>query len=264
MNIFIRELKANRKALIIWSVCMVLFVMSGMSKYTAYSAGGASSDVFEKIPLVMREILGMGSFDVTKMIGFYAFLFTYIVVTTAVHAVLLGNNIIAKEERDKTTEFLIVKPVSRYTVITAKLLAAVVNVIIINIVTLLSSLAIIPAVSNGETITGEVLTLMSAMLLVQLIFLFLGALLAAIIRKPKASGSIGVGILLAAYIVSKVTDVTDKMNALNIFSPFKYFSLTEIVNGAGLDLFIVILTILLSAVFAVSTYYFYLKRDLNI
>ncbi|HEX2927464.1 MAG TPA: ABC transporter, partial [Ruminiclostridium sp.] len=50
MNIFIRELKANRKALIIWSVCMFLFVLSGMAKYTAYSSGGATGDVFEKMP----------------------------------------------------------------------------------------------------------------------------------------------------------------------------------------------------------------------
>jgi ABC-2 type transport system permease protein len=100
MNVFIRELKANRKALMIWSVCMVLFVLSGMSKYTAYSAGGASVDVFDKIPKTLKAILGIASFDVTKMNGFFAFLFPYLEITTAIHAVLLGNTIIAKEERD--------------------------------------------------------------------------------------------------------------------------------------------------------------------
>jgi ABC-2 type transport system permease protein len=243
---------------------MVLFILSGMSKYTAYSSGGPGSDVFNKMPALMRELLGIGSFDVTKIAGFYAFLFPFVEVTTAIHAVLLGNNIIVKEERDKTTEFLITKPVSRVTVITSKLLAALVNVIMINIVTLLSSLAIIPAFSKGEAITGEVLVFMLSMLIVQLIFLFLGAFLAAVMKKPKASGSVGVAILLAGYIVSKVTDVTDRLNALNILSPFKYFSLTDIVNGDGLNFVIVVLSIALSVVFVFSTYFFYLRRDLNV
>ena len=73
MNIFLRELKANRKALIIWSVCMVLFVLSGMSKYTAYSAGGASADLFAKMPFSLKALLGIGSFDVSTMPGFFAF-----------------------------------------------------------------------------------------------------------------------------------------------------------------------------------------------
>jgi ABC-2 type transport system permease protein len=213
--------------------------------------------------MVMKQILGFSTFDVTKIGGFYAFLFPYLEITVAIHAVLLGNGIIVKEERDKTTEFLITKPVSRYTIITSKLFAAFVNIAVINIVTLLSSLAIIPSFGK-EDITGEILALMLSMFFVQLIFLFLGTFLAAVFRKPKASGSVAVSILLGAYIISKITDVTDQLNAINIFSPFKYFSLTDMVNGSGLNFVIVILSVLLSAVFAFSTYYFYVRRDLNV
>jgi ABC-2 type transport system permease protein len=110
MNIFIKELKANRKALIIWSVCMFLLVMSGMGKYTAYASGGAGSDVFDKLPHTIKVLFGLGDFEVTKISGFYAFLFPYIEITAAIHAALLGSGIIAKEERDKTTEFLIENP----------------------------------------------------------------------------------------------------------------------------------------------------------
>jgi ABC-2 type transport system permease protein len=263
MNIFLREMKANRKALIIWSVCMFLLVLSGMGKYTAYSSG-ANNNVFDKMPHSMKALLGMGSLDVTKIGGFFALLFTYIAITTAIHAVLLGNSIIAKEERDKTTEFLMIKPVSRITVITSKLLAALVNVVIINIVTLLSSIMMVGAFNKGEDFAGEVVMFLLSMFIIQLIFLALGALLAACMKDPKASGSLATGILFGTYIISKITDLTDKVDILNLLSPFKYFSYEKIVYGEGLNPIIVILSLALVAAFSASTYYFYMKRDLKV
>lgn len=263
MNIFLRELKANRKALIIWSVCMLFLVMSGMAKYTAYSTGGASSEVFNKMPYSLKALLGFGSFDVTTMTGYFVVLFLYIELTVAIHAVLLGSGIIAKEERDKTTEFLITKPVSRTTIITSKLLTGLVNIVIINIVTFVSSITMVSAYNKGADISGEITMFMLSMFIVQLIFLSLGAALAAFTRNSKASGSLSAGILLASFVISKVTELKDNLNFLNVLSPFKYFSYTKIVEGNGLNFSIVILSLLLVAAFSTLTYYFYSKRDLN-
>ena len=41
-----------------------------------------------------------------------------------VHAAMLGADIISKEERDKTAEFLFVKPISRNKIIISKLLGS--------------------------------------------------------------------------------------------------------------------------------------------
>lgn len=264
MNIFFRELKANRTALIIWSVCMFLGVLSGMSKYKTYSSGGAASAALNELPHSIRALFGMGSFNVTVMSGFFAFLFTYIVLAAAIHAVLLGSGIIAKEERDKTAEFLMVKPVSRTAVITAKFFAALVNIVILNIVTLLSSLYLVAYFNNGKDISTEIVVFLVTMFIVQLIFLALGACLSAVMKKPKASGTLSISILFGSYVIAKVTDLADHLNGLNILSPFKYFSYQDIVGGDGLSIVVVILALLLAAAFAVSTYVFYQKRDLNV
>ena len=102
------------------------------------------------------------------------------------------------------------------------------------------------------------------MFIVQLIFLSIGAALAAFIKNPKASGSLSVGILLASFMISKVTDLYDKLNVLNLLVPFKYFSYVGIVEGNGLNFVIVILSVLLAAVLFTSTYFFYRKRDLMV
>ena len=264
MNIFLRELKANRKALIIWSVGMFLLVLSGMGKYTAYSSGGASNEVFNKMPQAMKALLGIGSFDVTTIGGFYAFLFPYIELTAAIHAVLLGSGIIAKEERDKTTEFLMVKPVSRAAVITPKLLAALCNIAVINLAAWLSSIVMVAAYNKGKDISGEVGLFMLSMFLAQLIFLSLGAVLPAAMKNPKASGTLATGVMFGSYIVSKITDLTGSLNVLNVLSPFKYFSYKDIVDGKGLSFGITVLSILLAAIFCGLTYYFYQRRDLKV
>lgn len=264
MNVFIRELKANRKALIIWSVSMFLLVMSGMGKYTAYSAGGASADVFDKIPHTMKVLFGFGNFEVTKLSGFFAFLFPYIELTAAIHAVLLGSSMLAKEERDKTTEFLMAKPISRRDILTSKLLAALVNVMIINIVCILSSIAIVSTFDTGEDITQEILLLHAAMFLVQLIYLSLGAAIAAFVAKSKRSGTFAVNILLAGYIITKITGLVEELKVLNVFAPLNYFSLEKMVKDGEVSLVITLLSVLLIAVFSVLTYYFYQRRDMNV
>ncbi len=264
MNIFVRELKANRKALIIWSVCMFLLILSGMGKYTAYSSGGAGSDVFDKMPYTLKALLGMGSFDVTTIGGFFGMMFVYIELAVAIHAVLLGSGIIAKEERDKTTEFLMVKPVSRAKVITSKFFAAFVNLVIINLVSFASSLMMVNAYNKGEDITGNIAVFFVSMFIVQLVFLSLGAVLASAMKKPKASGSAAAGILMGSFIVAKITDLTDKVNVINVLSPFKYFNYKNMVDGKGIDVTIVFLCIVLVAVFVSSTYLFYKSRDLKV
>ncbi|CAM5207458.1 ABC transporter OS=Lysinibacillus sphaericus OX=1421 GN=LYSIN_01899 PE=4 SV=1 [Lysinibacillus sphaericus] len=114
MNIFLKELKSHRKSLIFWSIGVFLMVASGMTKYEAYSSSGQSiNKLMADMPKSLRAVLGFNDLDLTKASGYYGMLFLYLVLMATIHAVMLGATIIAKEERDKTSEFLFVKPVSR-------------------------------------------------------------------------------------------------------------------------------------------------------
>ncbi len=264
LNIFLREIKANRKSLFIWSTSMFLLVLSGMGKYTAYSSGGQSYALFNDIPYSVKALIGMGSFDITTMSGYFAMLFLYIELAAAIHAALLGAGIIAKEEYDKTTEFLMIKPVSRNAIITSKFLAAFVNIVILNIVTLVSSIVMVAAYNKENDISVEITLFMVSMFIIQLIFMSLGAALAAFMKNPKSAGSFSTGILFIAFVIAKITDLTDRLNVLNLLSPFKYFSYKNLVDGYGLNIFIVILSLMLIAAFFVFAYFFYPKRDLHV
>ena len=134
MNLFMVEMKAHRKNLIIWAFGIIFMVASGMGKYVALSGTGQSmNDIFEKMPKSMLTIFGIGNFDLSKASGYYGMLFLYLLLMGNIHAAMLGADIISKEERDKTAEFLCSKPISRHKIVTSKLLAALVNIIIFNI-----------------------------------------------------------------------------------------------------------------------------------
>ena len=265
MNIFIREMKAHRKSIVLWSIGMFFMIVSGMAKYTAYSGSGQSmNEILSKMPKTLKAVLGFGNFDVTKASGFYGLMYLYLLIMVAIHAVMLGSNIIAKEERDKTTEFLMVKPVSRTKIITSKLLAALTNIVILNLVTLVFSLAIVNKYSNGESITGDILILMAGMFILQVIYLFIGTAISAVSKNPKISASIATTVMMVTFIISIVIDLNSSLEGLKYITPFKYFTAQDLMYGGGLKPVFVIISFVIIAVMVFVTYVFYKKRDLKV
>ncbi|CAH2214744.1 ABC transporter permease subunit [Tepidibacter aestuarii] len=265
MNIFTREMHANIKSLIIWCIGMVAMIGSGMGKFAGFTKSGVSiNDIMDIYPKPLLNIMGISSFDLSKAIGFYGVLFLYLILIATVHAVMLGSNIIAKEEIDKTTEFLFIKPVSRNKVITTKLLAAVLNIIILNIVTLIASLVAVNYFNDGDAILGDIITLMLGMFILQVMFMCIGSFLASFSKKTNSATSTATGILLATFILYMITNMYDKLENLKYFTPFKYFEAESIILGNGIDFVFIILSIVIIGVSLTGTYVFYKKRDLSL
>jgi ABC-2 type transport system permease protein len=264
MNIFLKEVKSHRKSLLFWSIGVFLMVASGMAKYAAYSSSGQSiNDLMADLPKSLRAVFGISAMDLSKVSGYYAMLFLYLLLMATIHAAMLGATIIAKEERDKTSEFLFVKPVSRSTIITAKLMAAFTNIVIFNLVTFLSSIVLIGKYSKEVAVNRDIALLMVGMFILQLLFLVIGSALAAVKRKAKAAASHATGILLLTYMLSVVIDLNENMDSLKYFTPFKYFEAKNIMYGGGLDRICVVISIVLITALSMVTYVFYKKRDLN-
>ena len=265
MNVFKREMKANRKALIIWCIGVFLMIVSGMGKYAGMSASGQSiNDLLAQMPRSLKSIMGMGTFDLSTATGYYGMLFFYLAMMATIHAAMLGANIIAKEERDKTAEFLFVKPISRGKIITSKLLASFVNLLILNLITLVTSILMVQSYSKGEAVSGDIIKLMVGMFILQLIFLFIGTAIAAISKQPKTASSLATGILLLTFILSIAIDMSSRIDNLKYLTPFKYFDAKNLIYARGFEPIYVILSIVIIAVLFWATYVFYSGRDLNV
>jgi ABC-2 type transport system permease protein len=264
MNLILRELKANRKSLIIWCIGVFFMVASGMGKYAGLSKSDQSmSDLMADLPKSLQAIIGTGTFDLSKASGYYGILFLYLVLMATIHAAMLGANIIAKEERDKTSEFLYVKPISRTSVISFKLVAALINILIFNIVTFIASVVLVDKYGKGEKFTDDMIALSIGLFMLQLIFLSIGTAIASIIKNSKSSTALTTGILLGTFILSIIIDINENIEGLKYFTPFKYFEAKNIMYGRGLDGIFITISAGIIIVLITSTYMFYKKRDLN-
>ncbi|MGB4441164.1 MAG: ABC transporter permease subunit [Coriobacteriia bacterium] len=265
MNVFLREMKAHRWGLVFWSLGMVMMIYSGMAKYGAYeSAGQSVAVILDQIPGTVQAVFGMTGFDLTTAAGFYGMLFLYLAVMGAVHASLLGAHLIAKEERDHTSEFLYAKPASRSAVLTGKLLAGLANLIIFNLVTTASSFYFVDYFNKDAPFGSDIVLMMIGLFFLQVIFFAIGAAVAGTSHKPKSAASRATSIMFGTFLLFYVVNLNEDLEFLKYFTPFKYFEAGALMTDGALDPVFVGLSVAIVAAAIVGAYRFYSARDLSI
>ncbi len=264
MNVYQREMKKGLRSLLLWSLGVCLFMAASASKFAVMAEDpSAMTLMLAQLPLGLRSMFGVGKLDFTTAIGFYGMMYPYLMLLAAIHASMLGAVIVSKEERDKTSEFLYVKPARRTQILTAKGLAALTLAASFTLVNWAAAAATMRFF--GESAGGTVATLMAGMLLVQLLFLALGIAAAAALNRPKAATGVATGVMLAAYLLSAAVDINGKIGWLKAFTPFSYFDAKNIVgDAAGLSVPYVLLCAGLTAGLVALAYYRFARRDLKI
>jgi ABC-2 type transport system permease protein len=227
-------------------------------------AGESVQEIMDALPKAIGAVFGLTGFDLSTAAGFYGVLFLYIAIIGAVHAVLLGAGLIAKEERDRTSEFLYSKPASRGKVLTGKLLAGIFNLVVLNVVTLVTSIYVVDILNKEAPFTGDLVLLMVGLFFLQLVFFSIGALLAGSTHHPKAAASRASSIMFVTFLMSFVVNMSEKLDFLKYVTPFKYFDAANLMADHALDPVFVGLAVAIIAVAVVTTYRLYAARDLAV
>jgi ABC-2 type transport system permease protein len=265
LNLFIREWKANFKTLLLWSLGIFFMIAGGMSKYSAASKSGQSmNELISKMPRSIQALFGVGTFDLSKAIGFYGVIFLYLVLMATIHSSLLGATIISKEERDKTSEFLYVKPITRRYIISQKIGISILMLVIINLVTLFTSLWMVGLFSSGEAITAIILKLMAGLFFLQLIFLFLGLGISALSKNPRTAPPTVSGLLLIFFFLYQLVKMNTHLAFLRFLTPFCYFDANELMGNAGFNPIYLFISAVIIGIMVIIMYTFYEKRDLTL
>jgi ABC-2 type transport system permease protein len=264
MNIFLRELKANFKSLVIWSVIIALLIMLAVAKFSAFADTPEMLAILDSMPAAVLDAMSMRAFNLTTVGGFYGLMFIYFSLMGAIAAAMWGSDIISKEERDKTVEFSLVLPVSRSKVITSKALAALINCIAFVLTTWAVSLVAVQPYAPDQAFYDFLALEMAAMFAIELIFLAIGLLLGCAMKRYKMSGSIAVAIILMAYFMSIISGMQEKLDFLKYFTPFKYFDAGELYRTGQFESMYLLLTAGIIVVCVAAAYWVYRRRDLYI
>ena len=264
MNIFSREMKANLKSLLIWCSAQFFVIFSGMVKYSGYANSKIDiNTLFQQFPKGLMAVFGIGEVDMSKIEGFYSMFFLFFMLLAAIHASTIGAVIISKEERDHSADFLFAKPVTRGKVITAKLAAGLVNVLIFNLVTLTCSLYFISLYNHGNPIADKVIIIMIALLIFQVLFLCIGSALGALIKTTRKATSWTSALLLGTFFLSIGIDIDKRIEFLKYVTPFKYFEAKSLMFGGAFQASSLIISAGLIGICLFVTYVQYGKRDLT-
>ena len=264
MNIFVRELKANRRSLITWGVIVILFVMMGVAKFSAYYGNPEMLAILDAFPPAMMAAFNLKAFNLTTLSGFFGVMFTYFALLLCIAAAMWGSDIISKEERDRTVEFSLTLPVSRSRVVTAKTLAALVNCIVLLLVTWGASLVSAQPYQPDSAFYSFLSLCMLSLFIMQVVFLAIGILLGCAMKQYKRASAVAVGLLLGAYFLSIISGLNANLDFLKYVTPFKYFDAGVLLRDARIDLGFLVLSVAIIVASMIGAYVTYARRDLYI
>lgn len=265
MNVLKREIRGSIKSLLIWSAIIIAFIAAGLYKYTGLGASGMDiSILIESMPKMVLAIFGFTSFDLNKAMGFYGIIFQYIMLMGGFFAANIGFNTLVKEERDKTTEFLMVRPISRRQIVIEKWIANFIEIIIFIGVSFIASIIGLKFVVPEENLISVLLNLHIALLLILFFIMTMGLLIAAVMKKTSKVSGLVMGLVFMFYMLGILIDFNENFEVLRVLCPLKYFSISGIIDGKSSSIIYYLITIIGGVGLSILSIPVYEKRDLNI
>lgn len=260
MTMIRHELRQNRISLAVWTlavgflmiICILIFPemkeeMDGVGDM--FASMGSFSEAF-----------GMDQVSFGTLTGFYAVECGNILgLGGAFFAALCGVSALAKEEKEHTAEFLLTHPVSRLRIVTDKLIAVSLQILLMNAVVYAASIGSIAAV--GEEIPWKEVSLLHlAYLLLQIEIAAICFGISAFLRH----GSVGIGLGTAAilYFLNLIANITDSAEFLRYITPFGYAEGTDIVTNVSLDGGLIALGLAYGAAGIAAAYVKYCRKDI--
>ncbi len=261
MTLMKHELRQGRLSFAVWTgaiavllvICLLVFPeMKGEMEAIGhlFAAMGSFAAAF-----------GMDRLDFGSLSGFYAIECGNVLgLGGAFFAAFMGISILAKEERDRTAEFLLTHPVSRARVVTEKLAAVMLQIVAMNLILLLVALLSICVI--GEAVPWKDLLLMHfACFLMQIELAAVCFGISAFLRRGGIG--IGLGIVTVLYFLNLIANMSEKVKFFKYITPFGYCEGADIVMNGGPDVRMVAIGMFFAVFGVAAAYRTYCRKDIR-
>lgn len=233
MTLLKHELRQGRKALAIWTAAIGAFIVCCVFLFPEM-AGEMSgvSNIFASMG-AFTAAFGMDRLNFGTLTGFYAIECGNILgIGGALFAAMLSSNLLCKEEKERTAEFLLSHPITRSQVVAGKLLAMLVQTVIMNILVLFMAVASIAAI--GYEIPWKELGLLHlSCFLVQVELEGICFGISAFLRRGGLG--IGMGIAISLYFLNIIANLSERAKFLKYITPFGYAEGADILSDGALN-----------------------------
>ncbi|PGT82342.1 ABC transporter permease subunit [Bacillus sp. AFS040349] len=263
--IYQRELKKNLKSLIIWGFALSGIILMTLSIYPQFTQDQETmKELLNAYPDSFKQAFGMDRLDYGSLLGFYGVQVHFMTTLFgSIFAVMLASNIVAKEENEKTIEFLLSKPITRMQIMTEKWLAVMTNIALLNIIIMVISLIGFQFAEEDPSMKTFILLVLATFLL-HITFAAISFLLSTTMKKARTITSVSLGFVFLSYFLSVVSGITENLEGLKYFSFFKYIDAADIIANQSIKLLFLCIMITIATIMIVLSYVAYHRKDIAV
>lgn len=262
MNIYLHEVKMNMQSVLVWSlsIAALIFVFLGLFSSIAVDLEAFNS-ILQNYPPEMLAAFGWDKMDVSNPLGFFAFAFLFAQICVSIQASNYGFSLVSVEERELTADFLLAKPVGRWTILTIKLLAALTSLAITNAVVWVSSIVALAAFTDNGYDTHTFVLVMLTITFLQLFFLMVGLVISLMMRRVRSVIPLTMGMVFGMFLLGSFGGALGG-DAFDYVTPFKHFEATAIIQDGSYDLSKVAVSVTVTVVSLIASYVLYKQRNI--
>lgn len=261
MTIVKHELRLGRIGFLIWTASIAGLMMICIFLFPEMKGEmDAVGNVFASMGS-FTAAFGMDRLNFGTLVGFYSIECGNVLgLGGAFFASLIAVSALAKEEKERTAEFLLTHPVSRSRIFLEKFAAVILQLVAMNALVIGLSLGSIAAIGE-EVSQKEILLMHLAYFLLQVELAGICFGISAFLRR----GSIGIGLGLAIlmYFLNLIANMTDKVKFLKYVTPFGYCEGADIVTEGALDGKLILIGMVCALAVLAAGYQYYRKKDIH-
>lgn len=204
---------------------------------------------------------GMDRLNFGTLVGYYTIECGNVLgLGGAFFSALCAVNILSKEEKEKTAEFLLAHPISRARILTEKLVAVLVQISALNLIIYAVSVGSMAMI--GEKIPWKEVNLLHlAYYLLQLELAGICFGISAFLRKGSAGAGLGIALLL--YCLNLIANMTESADFLKYITPFGYCDGADIVSSGSLNGTMIAIGVVMGIACIAVAYLQYNKKDIR-
>lgn len=259
-----REFKINLKSLLIWTsiiVFLLLFVFIIYPYIVTEDNMKALDEIMSSMSKDVLSIFNMDKFSISTVYGWIKTEgYMFITLLGGIYSALLGSSILSIEEKDKTIEYLISKPITRNKIISNKLICGFINILVLTIIIFICNL--IGLACSHELVIKELLLISFSPLMLYYSLFSISLLISTIIKNPKKTTFVGLVITFIAYALSIIGSISDKVSLIKKISLFEAVNINYLLSNMHINYIYLIVTLFIVFIYLFTTYKVYNNKEL--
>ena len=261
MNVFKREIKAGIKSFLVWTISVSAFISVCVFMFPQMEGKMDSvSDIFASMG-AFSSAFGMDRLGLGSLIGFYSVeCGTIMSLGATLYAAMVGSQMVGKEEKGRTAEFLFSMPIKREKVMVEKYLALTILMVAFHIICF--GVSLLSIILIKEEIPMEELLLLHTSYLVITLFIATICFSFSTINSMSNIGT-GMGLVLFFCFFNIMANITEKADWMKYLTPFSFTDGADIVLDKKLDMKYISIWLVISLLSLIYGFWNYRRRDLK-